>query len=110
MHRSDRLQDGLRQLRSGHIEFEVRGLVLARGNTIETPGAVNQMKGHDRLRPGNPPQSSSIRRSCRSARCRIRGQFRPVDNIALRTPTQPRSPGASRGRPLDDERHGALAL
>ncbi len=32
-------------LTTRHVEFEVRGLVLAGGNTIGTPGAVNQVKG-----------------------------------------------------------------
>lgn len=32
-------------LRTGHIEFEVRGLVLAGGNSIGTPGTINQVKG-----------------------------------------------------------------
>ena len=30
---------------SGDIEFEVRGLVLAGGNTIGTPGAITQVAG-----------------------------------------------------------------
>jgi hypothetical protein len=32
-------------LRSGRVEFEVRGLVLAGGNSIGTPDAINQVKG-----------------------------------------------------------------
>jgi opacity protein-like surface antigen len=32
-------------LSASRVEFEVRGLVLAGGNTIGTPGAVNQVKG-----------------------------------------------------------------
>ena len=32
-------------LKSGRIDFEVRGLVLAGGNTIGTPGAVAQVMG-----------------------------------------------------------------
>jgi len=32
-------------LSSSRVEFEVRGLVLAGGNTIGTPGAINQVKG-----------------------------------------------------------------
>jgi hypothetical protein len=32
-------------LRTGHIEFDVRGLVLAGGNTIGTPDGINQVKG-----------------------------------------------------------------
>jgi hypothetical protein len=32
-------------LSDGTVEFEVRGLVLAGGNTIGTPGAVTQVKG-----------------------------------------------------------------
>ncbi len=33
------------RLFSQSVEFEVRGLVLAGGNTIGTPGAINQVKG-----------------------------------------------------------------
>jgi len=32
-------------LAAGQVSFEVEGLVLAGGNTIGTPGAVNQVKG-----------------------------------------------------------------
>src|SRR5262245_23785219 len=32
-------------LSNGRVEFEVRGLVLAGGDTIGTPGAINQVKG-----------------------------------------------------------------
>jgi hypothetical protein len=32
-------------LATGRVNFEVEGLVLAGGNTIGTPGAVNQVKG-----------------------------------------------------------------
>ena len=32
-------------LASGQVEFEVRGLVLAGGNSIGTPDAINQVKG-----------------------------------------------------------------
>jgi hypothetical protein len=32
-------------LSASRVEFEVRGLVLAGGNTIGSPGAVNQVKG-----------------------------------------------------------------
>jgi len=32
-------------LRTGRVKFTVRGLVLAGGNTIGTPGAVNMVKG-----------------------------------------------------------------
>ena len=32
-------------LASGRIDFEVRGLVLAGGNSIGTPGAITQVKG-----------------------------------------------------------------
>jgi hypothetical protein len=32
-------------LSTGRVEFDVRGLVLAGGNTIGTPGAINQVKG-----------------------------------------------------------------
>lgn len=42
-------------LRSGHIEFEVRGLALAGGNAIGTPDGVNQVKGTIVCGPGNPP-------------------------------------------------------
>ena len=37
--------EALVELTSGFVVFEVRGLVLAGGNTIGTPGAVNQVKG-----------------------------------------------------------------
>jgi len=37
--------ESLVELTSGLVVFEVRGLVLAGGNTIGTPGAVNQVKG-----------------------------------------------------------------
>jgi hypothetical protein len=39
-------------LGSGHVEFEVRGLVLAGGTAIGTPGAVNQVKGTIVCNPG----------------------------------------------------------
>jgi hypothetical protein len=32
-------------LKNGRIDFEVRGLVLAGGNAIGTPGAITQVKG-----------------------------------------------------------------
>jgi len=32
-------------LRSGRVDFEVRGLVLAGGSSIGTPGAITQVKG-----------------------------------------------------------------
>jgi len=37
--------EALVELTSGFVVFEVRGLVLAGGNTIGTPGPVNQVKG-----------------------------------------------------------------
>jgi hypothetical protein len=43
-------------IRSGRIEFEVRGLVLAGGNAIGTPGAVNQVKGTVVCGAGTPTQ------------------------------------------------------
>ena len=39
-------------LKSGHIEFEVRGLALAGGNAIGTPDGVNQVKGTIVCDPG----------------------------------------------------------
>jgi hypothetical protein len=42
-------------LRSGHLEFEVRGLVLAGGNSIGTPDAINQVKGTIVCGPATPP-------------------------------------------------------
>ena len=45
------------ELDNGFVVFEVRGLVLAGGNTIGTPGAVNQVKGTlvcDLVRPARP--------------------------------------------------------
>ena len=41
------------ELDSGFVEFEVRGLVLAGGNTIGTPGAVTQVKGTLVCGPGS---------------------------------------------------------
>ena len=43
-------------LRSGRVEFEVRGLVLAGGNSIGTPDAINQVKGTLVCGPGTPTQ------------------------------------------------------
>jgi hypothetical protein len=40
-------------LDSGFVEFEVRGLVLAGGNTIGTPGPVTQVKGTLVCGPGS---------------------------------------------------------
>jgi hypothetical protein len=40
-------------LDSGFVEFEVRGLVLAGGNTIGTPDAVTQVKGTLVCGPGS---------------------------------------------------------
>ena len=40
-------------LDSGFVEFDVRGLVLAGGNTIGTPGPVNQVKGTLVCGPGS---------------------------------------------------------
>jgi len=42
-------------LRSGRVEFEVRGLVLAGGNSIGTPDGINQVKGTIVCGPANPP-------------------------------------------------------
>jgi hypothetical protein len=49
-------------LRSGRVEFEVRGLVLAGGNAIGTPATVNLVKGTivcgpGGSSPGSPPLS-----------------------------------------------------
>jgi hypothetical protein len=41
------------KLSDGTVEFEVRGLVLAGGNTIGTPGAVTQVKGTLVCGPGS---------------------------------------------------------
>ena len=41
------------ELDSGFVEFEVRGLVLAGGNTIGTPGPVTQVKGTLVCGPGS---------------------------------------------------------
>ena len=43
-------------LRSGHIEFEIRGLALAGGNAIGTPDGINQVKGTIVCGPGSPTQ------------------------------------------------------
>jgi hypothetical protein len=37
--------EALVNLRTGHVEFEVRGLVLAGGNSIGTPDNITQVKG-----------------------------------------------------------------
>ena len=37
--------EALVNLRTGHVEFEVRGLVLAGGNNIGTPDNITQVKG-----------------------------------------------------------------
>lgn len=37
--------EALVNLRTGHIEFEVRGLALAGGNSIGTPDNITQVKG-----------------------------------------------------------------
>ena len=50
---STREGEVLVQLDSGFVLFEVRGLVLASGNTIGTPGAVNQVKGTLVCGPGS---------------------------------------------------------
>jgi len=44
-------------LGSGHVEFEVRGLVLAGGNTIGTvPSTIKEVKGTIVCGPGTPTQ------------------------------------------------------
>jgi hypothetical protein len=43
-------------LRSGRLEFEIRGLVLAGGNSIGTPDAINQVKGTIVCGPGSATQ------------------------------------------------------
>jgi len=43
-------------LRSGHVEFAVRGLVLAGGNSIGTPDAITQVKGTIVCGAGGPTQ------------------------------------------------------
>ena len=50
---STREGEVLVQLDSGFVVFEVRGLVLAGGNTIGTPGAVTQVKGTLVCGPGS---------------------------------------------------------
>ena len=50
---STREGEVLVQLDSGFVVFEVRGLVLAGGNTIGTPGPVNQVKGTLVCGPGS---------------------------------------------------------
>ena len=50
---STREGEVLVSLDSGFVEFEVRGLVLAGGNTIGTPGAVTQVKGTLVCGPGS---------------------------------------------------------
>jgi len=46
-------------LGSGHVEFEVRGLVLAGGNTIGTRGSIDQVKGTIACGSGTPNQSDT---------------------------------------------------
>ena len=50
---STREGEVLVELDSGFVEFEVRGLVLAGGNTIGTPGPVTQVKGTLVCGPGS---------------------------------------------------------
>jgi hypothetical protein len=50
---STREGEVLVSLDSGFVEFEVRGLVLAGGNAIGTPGPVNQVKGTLVCGPGS---------------------------------------------------------
>src|SRR5246127_2307490 len=50
---SAREGEALVELTSGFAVFEVRGLVLAGGNTIGTPGPVNQVKGTLVCGPGS---------------------------------------------------------
>jgi hypothetical protein len=50
---STREGEVLVQLDSGSVVFEVRGLVLAGGNTIGTPGPVTQVKGTLVCGPGS---------------------------------------------------------
>ena len=50
---STREGEVLVSLDSGFVEFEVRGLVLAGGNTIGTPGPVTQVKGTLVCGPGS---------------------------------------------------------
>ena len=50
---STREGEVLVELDNGFVVFEVRGLVLAGGNTIGTPGPVNQVKGTLICGPGS---------------------------------------------------------
>jgi hypothetical protein len=50
---STREGEALAELTSGIVEFEVRGLVMAGGNNIGTPGAINQVKGTIVCGPGS---------------------------------------------------------
>src|SRR6201981_1815079 len=50
---SAREGEALVELMRGFVVFEVRGLVLAGGNTIGTPGAVTQVKGTLVCGPGS---------------------------------------------------------
>jgi hypothetical protein len=50
---STREGEVLVELDNGFVVFEVRGLVLAGGNTIGTPGPVNQVKGTLVCGPGS---------------------------------------------------------
>jgi hypothetical protein len=51
-------------LDSGFVEFEVRGLVLAGGNTIGTPGPVTQSRERWSADPARPARPSSTLRLC----------------------------------------------
>ena len=51
--------EALVNLRTGHVEFEVRGLVLAGGNTIGTRGSVDQVKGTIACGSGAPNQTDT---------------------------------------------------
>jgi hypothetical protein len=62
---STREGEVLVELDSGSVEFEVRGLVLAGGNTIGTPGRLPKSREHLSADPARPARPSLIPRLCR---------------------------------------------
>ena len=87
-------------LSTGRLEFEVRGLVLAGGNSIGTPDAITQVKGTlVCVRRDAGGHGHAVGDAERSGRRRIRGQPRPhsdhlyADQCAV--------PGPHRSGPMD---------
>jgi len=92
-------------LRSGRLEFEIRGLVLAGGNSIGTPDAINQVKGTIVCGPGSATQfvaDTPLVSLSAQGNAEFEGNVGPFSN-RLRT-HKPRISGAHRGWPLDCQR------